>query len=236
MKELNPTSWIYWIGIVTIACMLFPVLVVLVKKQFSPGVIALVIYFLSTFIYNLLLIAIPDFPKDIRQNIGITNNILDTPLMLLFLSQFTFNPGIKKLMRNALIAFLVFELCVVLLYGFSVKAISIFSGPGLLMILSFSFYFFTRHVRMAITQRVDIPKTMMISGILFAYAVYFMVYLFYYVLETPHKTDALIIYFLATIVGSILLSVGLIQEKNAVRKESGQERSTKAVPTILSRS
>ena len=236
MKELNPTSWIYWFGIVTITCMLLPVVVMLAKKQFTPGVIALSIYFLSTFIYNLLLIVFPDFPKEIRRNIGISNNILDTPLMLLFLSQFTFNPGIKKLMRNALVAFMIFELCIIVVYGFSVKAISIFSGPGLLLILSFSFYFFTRHIRLAITQRVDIPKTMMISGILFAYAVYFMVYLFYYILETPHKTDALIIYFLASIVASILLSAGLIREKNAVRKESGKERSTKTVPTILSRS
>jgi hypothetical protein len=219
MKELNPANWIYWFGLVTITCMLLPVIVVLVKKQFSPGFIALSIYFFSTFFYNLLLIVFPDFPKEVRRNIGITNNILDTPLMLLFLSHFTNLPRIKKVIRICFISFLAFELGVILLYGFSIKAISIFSGPGLLMILSFSFYFFTRHVKVAITQRVDIAKTMMISGLLFAYAVYFMVYLFYYVLETPNKVDALIIYFLASIVASILLSSGLIREKKGVIRD-----------------
>jgi hypothetical protein len=220
MKELNPANWIYWFGLVTITCMLVPVLVMLVRKQFSPGFIALSIYFLSTFIYNFLLIVFPDFPKEIRRNIGITNNLLDTPLMLLFLLHFTHNARIKKIIRICLIAFLVFELVVLIVYGFSIKAISIFSGPGIIMILSFSFYFFTRYIRLAIMEKADAPKTMMISGILFAYAVYFMVYLFYYILETPNKIDALIIYFLASIVASILLSSGLIKEKKEVPRQS----------------
>jgi hypothetical protein len=96
MKELNPANWIYWFGLVTITCMLMPVVVMLVRKQFSPGFVALSIYFLSTFIYNLLLVVFPDFPKDIRRYIGVTNNILDTPLMLLFLSHFTQSLAIKN--------------------------------------------------------------------------------------------------------------------------------------------
>ena len=218
MKELNPTNWIYWFGLITISCMLLPVIVVLVKKQFSPGFIALAVYFLTTFIYNLLLIVFPDFPKEFRRNIGIVNNLMDTPLMLLFLIQFTSSIGMRKLLKICLFAFLTFELGIILLFGFTVKSISIFSGPGLLLILTFSFYFFTLHIRVAITQRKDIAKTMMIAGILFAYAVYFMVYLFYYVLETPNKTDALIIYFLATIVASVLLASGLMREKTSVVK------------------
>jgi hypothetical protein len=69
-------------------------------------------------------------------------------------------------------------------------------------------------------EKADAPKTMMISGILFAYAVYFMVYLFYYILETPNKIVALIIYVLASIVASILLSSGLIKEKKEVPRQS----------------
>jgi hypothetical protein len=198
--------------------MLLPVIIVLAKKQFTPGYIALSIYFLSTFIYNLILVAFPGFPKEIRRNIGVANNLLDTPLMLIFLIQFASSIGIKKLLKICIFAFLTFEFGIILMYGFSVKSISIFSGPGLLIILSFSFYFFTLHIRLAITQRMDIAKTMMITGILFAYAVYFMVYLFYYILETPNKTDALIIYFLASIVASALIASGLMREKSNLVK------------------
>jgi hypothetical protein len=213
MNELNPSNWIYWLGLVSLSCMLLPVIVVLMKRHFNPGLIALTIYFLSTFTYNLLLIVFPVWPKEIRTNLGIANNLLDTPLMLLFLIQFTYNRGIRKLLKICLFAYLTFELGVVLLYGFSVRSISIFSGPGLLIVLGFSFYFFTLHIRVAITHKREIAKTLMISGILFGYAVYFMVYLFYYVLQTPNKMDALIIYFLASIAASALLAAGLKREK-----------------------
>jgi len=218
MNELNPSNWIYWFGLVTLSCMLLPVIAVLVKKQFNPGFIAVATYFLFTFIYNLLLIAFPNFPKDSRRIIGVLNNLLDAPLMLLFLIQFASSIEMKKLLKICLFAFITFELGILLLYGFSIKAITIFTGPGLLIVLAFSFYFFTLHIRVAITQRKDIAKTLMIAGILFGYAVYFMVYLFYYILETPNRIDAMIIYFLATIVASVLLASGLLREKSAAVK------------------
>ena len=205
--------------------MLLPVILVLLKKQFSLPFIALMIYFFCTSIYNFLIIAFPDFPRDVRRYLGVSNNFLDAPLMLLFLSHFTNSAGVKKMIRISLLAFLVFELGIVLLYGFTVKSISIFSGPGLIIVLSFSFYFFTRHISVTIIHKREIAKTLMISGILFAYAVYFMVYLFYYVLETPNKMDALIIYLLASLVASFLLTAGLISERNAVPKQSLEERA-----------
>jgi hypothetical protein len=219
MKELNPSSWLYWFGLFTLTCMLLPVMVVLVRRKFGPGFIALAIYFLSTFLYNLLLVVFPDFPKDIRRSIGISSNVLDAPLMLLFLLQFTADERMKKLIKICFFAFLFFEFGIILFYGFTVKSITIFSGPGLLLILCFSFFFFTHYVRITITQRLDIAKTMMISGILFAYGIYFMVYLFYYIMETPNKVDSLIIYFLASIVASLLLSSGMLREKKATGKK-----------------
>jgi hypothetical protein len=221
--ELNPSSWIYWFGMITLSCMLLPVMVVLLKRQFNAGYIALSVYFLCTFIYNLLLIAFPDFPKDIKMNIGVMNNFLDTPLMLLFLIQFASGVGIRKLLKIVLLAFVTFEIGIILLFGLSVKSITIISGPGLLLTLGFSFYFFTLHIRLAILHKIDIAKTLMIAGFLFAYAVYFMVYLFYYVLETPNKMDALIIYFSATIVASVLFASGLLKEKTPVGKTTASD-------------
>ena len=218
MNELNPSSWIYWFGLVTLSCMLLPAIVVLVRRQFNAGYIALSVYFLFTFIYNLLLIAFPNFPRDIRRNIGVVNNFLDTPLIMLFLIQFASSVGVRKLLKVVLMGFVAFEMGIVMLFGLTVKSITIFSGPGLLLILGFSFYFFTSHIRFAITQRKDIAKTLMISGLLFGYAVYFMVYLFYYIMETPNKVDALIIYLLASIVASVLLASGLMKERSIVAK------------------
>jgi hypothetical protein len=219
MKEMSPAPWLYWFGLFAIACMLLPVILVLAKRQFSAGFLALSFYFISIFVYNLLLLVFPEFPVGIKRGLGVTCNMLDAPLMLLFLLQFTVSDSVRKLMKVSLVAFILFEVVVVFLYGFTVKSITIFSGPGLLLILFFSFYFFTRLVRSAIIQKMDIAKTMMISGVLFAYGIYFMLYLFYYVLETPNKTDSLLIYFLASSVASLLLSTGLMREKKGSFKK-----------------
>jgi hypothetical protein len=223
MKEMNPANLIFWIGLLTIACMLLPVVVVLVRKQFNAGLIALSVYFFVTCFYNVLLVLFPEFPKPVMRYLGILTNLVDAPLMLLFLWQFTDSQRLNKLIKFCLFGFLGFEFVVLAIYGFSVKAISIFSGPGLLIVLSFSFYLFGKYVKTAITHRKDIGKTLMISGILFGYAVYFIVYLFFYVIQTPNTIDALFIYFFASIIACILLSSGLLSEKKiAVKKVANQ--------------
>jgi hypothetical protein len=230
MKEMNPANLIFWIGLLTIACMLLPVVVVLVRKQFNAGLIALSIYFFTTSFYNFLLVLFPEFPKPVMTYLGIFSNLVDAPLMLLFLWHFTTSQRTSKLIKISLLAFLCFEFVTLAVYGFSVKAIAVFSGPGLLIVLSFSFFFFSHHVKTAIMHRKDIAKTLMISGILFGYAVYFIVYLFYYVMQTPNRIDALFIYFFASIIASILLSSGLLSEKKMLPKKVANQNGKFKVP------
>ncbi|HKP32583.1 MAG TPA: hypothetical protein VJT83_07645 [Chitinophagaceae bacterium] len=210
MKELNPANWIYWFGLITVACMLLPIVAVLIRQQFNISFVALLVYFSITFLYNLLFIAFPDFPRDARRVIGIANNFLDVPLILLFLRHFCTSERVKKMLNISLMCFMIFELIIVAIHGFTVTAISIFEGPGIILILAFSFHFFTRYVKRAFSHKSEIAKTLMASGILFAYSVYFLVFLFYYVLKTPHKIDALIVYFFASLVASVLIAIGLL--------------------------
>lgn len=233
MKELNPSNWIYWFGLITIACMLLPIVAVLIRQQFSFSFVALLVYFSFTFLYNLLFIAFPEFPPNTRRTIGILNNFLDVPLILIFLRHFCTSERLKKMLNISLVSFLVFVIIVVFIHGFTVKAISIFEGPGILLILAFSFYFFTKYVKMAFTQKGEISKTLMTSGILFAYSVYFLVFLFYYVLKTPHKLDALIVYFFASLIASVLIGIGLLTLKrptipNERSKVKGQRPKVKS--------
>lgn len=225
MKELNPTNWIYWFGLITIACMLLPIVAVLIRQQFNVSFVALLVYFSLTFLYNLLFIAFPDFPRDIRRYIGITNNLLDVPLILIFLRHFCTSERVKKMLNISLACFLVFETIIISIHGFTVNAISIFEGPGIILILAFAFHFFTRYLKMAFSEKSEISKTLMTSGILFAYAVYFIVFLFYYVLETPYKIDALIVYFFASLVASVLIAIGLFNF-NVNRETSNVKRQT----------
>ena len=59
---------------------------------------------------------------------------------------------------------------------------------------------------------------MMITSILFAYGCYFIVYVFAYIQKTSEKTDVFIIYYLASIIFSLLMSAGLIWVKKRLRQ------------------
>jgi len=58
----------------------------------------------------------------------------------------------------------------------------------------------------------------MISSILFTYGSVSLVYFFYYILKTKYVSDTFLVYFLVTIFSSMLMSTGLLIEKNRIRK------------------
>ena len=224
MKDLNPENWLYWLGLFALLSMLMPVTLILLKKKLNAGFVALSVYFIMVFIYNLAYLFFPKLPIQAMRVMAVVTNMLDAPLMLLFLMHFTLSETIRKRIRISIVLFALFEIAIVILYGYAKKSITIFSGPGLLLVLYFALRLFSRKVRVSTTQKVDVAKIMMISGILFAYGIYFMLYLFFYVLNTPNKEDALLIYYLASIIAAILLSAGLVKEKERVRKVSGEAR------------
>ena len=230
MKDLNPENWLYWLGLVALLSMLLPVTMILLRKKLNAGFIALLVYFIMLFVYNLVYIFFPKVPIQLIRILAVGTNMLDAPLMLLFLMLFTQSETIRKRIRISIIVFVLFEIAVVIVYGYAKKSITIFSGPGLLLVLYFAFRLFSRKVRVATTQKVDVAKIMMISGILFAYGIYFMLYLFFYVLNTPNKEDALLIYYLASIVAAILLSAGLAKEKERPKKVL---REVRGLATLL---
>jgi hypothetical protein len=225
MKDLNFENWLFWLGLFALLSMLLPVTMILVKKKKNAGLIGLIVYFILLFIYNLVYIFFPNTPVEVMRGMGVVTNMADAPLMLLFMMYFTQSESIRKRMRISIIIFALFEVGVVIMYGFAKKSITIFSGPGLLLVLYFALRLFSRKVRVATTQKVDMAKIMMISGILFAYGTYFMLYLFFYVLNTPNKEDSLLIYYLASIIGALLLSAGLIKEKERPKKAPGERRT-----------
>ena len=52
-------------------------------------------------------------------------------------------------------------------------------------------------------------RTLMLVSILFAYGCYALVYYFYYIQKTPAVTDVFLLYFISTLVSSIIMTIGL---------------------------
>ena len=90
-------------------------------------------------------------------------------------------------------------------------------GPGILIVLIASIYFFITNIKFTIVQGKGIGKTLMASSILFAYGCYSLVYVFAFIIKTPNRGDVFTIYYLSSIIFSGLMTAGLIWLKKRLK-------------------
>lgn len=142
------------LGIISSIALFTPMLFILWFKLFTHrSFLALFIYYFAAGAYNLITQNIIDSPLWFSRPIGIMNNLLDAPLMLLFLIFFSFSAQMTKRIKAAIFIFLAFEAIILIIYGYTVKTVSIVLGPDIAIILALSFIFFLRNVRLAITNQ-----------------------------------------------------------------------------------
>jgi hypothetical protein len=92
------------------------------------------------------------------------------------------------------------------------------AGPGLLLVLYFSAVFFIHQVKITIVHQKAAGKAFIASSLLFAYGGYSFIYVVYFLLKTPYKTDTFIVYYLISIFSSLIISAGIIIEKKRVKQ------------------
>ena len=207
------------LGLISTFALFLPVLLLLITRlAWYRTFPALFTYFFLIFAYNFVMLGYVDLPKDFRVYFGITNNFLDAPLMLMFLSYFSRTPVFRKRMRIALYAFLVFELVVVLLYGYTLKSSVIIAGPGLVLVATFALLFFIHQVKITVIYHKAAGKALMASSILFAYVGFLYVFIVFYFMNASYRNDAHLVYFLIIIFSCISMSAGIIMERKRVRQ------------------
>ena len=179
---------------------------------------ALLPYYSIVFSYNLLTEGYIKASPDTIHYWSIFNNLLDAPLMLLFLTYFSTSPAFTRKMRGAIFILIAFEVTVVLMKGFTIEAITIILGPALATVVSFCIYFFIRQTKITIMHHKATGKAIIAAALLFAYGCYTIIYMMYYVFKTPHVADTFLVYFLVATFSSFLLCAGIIIERKRVQK------------------
>jgi hypothetical protein len=212
-------TWNSIMGFISTIALFTPLLLILVLRL---GVYRsfpfLFIYYLNVFIYTLMKQGYIRTTADVAYGWGITINLLDAPLMLMFLFYFSTSAIFTRRLKILIPSLLVFELSVVLLVGFNVKALTIVLAPGILIVFALSLFFFIRHSKTVITNRKAIGKTMIAASLVFAYGCYGMLYMLFYVIKTPMIADAFLIYFIVVTVSSLFLCTGIVFERKRIQK------------------
>lgn len=193
---------------------------------------ALLIYYISVFIYNLLTERYIIAHTDIVHYWGITNNLLDVPLMLSFLTYFSTSPAFTRSMKITILAFVLFETIVITIKGLNVDALTIILGPGLLIVFGFCLSFFIRQTKITIMHRKATGKSLIAASLLFAYGCYTIIYLMYYVFKTPYVADTFLVYFLVATFSSLLMCAGIIIERKRVQKLNELKTTRKELSDI----
>jgi len=112
------------LGIISSIGLFVPVALILVLKLFSNrSFLALATCYFIVGVQNLMRQSVFDIPRVIYQSMSLVDNILEVPLMLLFLTFFSTSALMTKRIKTCIYIFLGFEAIILLVFGFNVKAI-----------------------------------------------------------------------------------------------------------------
>lgn len=212
-------NWNSTIGIISTLALFAPVFVILAFKLIRyKSYMALFIYCLLAFSYNLMTEDLTVLPKSFVRNFSIIVNLLDVPLMILFILMFSTVAAQIKRMKVFLWIFICFEIVVVAIKGLSIPTVTIVMGPGLAFVFGYSLYFFVQTVKKSFIHSKSISKAIMASSICFAYGCFIFIYLMHYVFAVQDVPNVFLIYFIVTIIYCSLLTVGLVMESKRLRK------------------
>jgi hypothetical protein len=212
-------TWNSVMGIVSSLALFLPIFLILALRLGTyRSFPVLLIYYAMVFIYNLMTEGYIRANTDVVRIWGLGNNLLDAPLMLLFLTYFSSSAIFTRRLKILILLFFVFELSVILLVGFNVGAITIILGPGIFIVFALCMFLFVRQSKIVITNRKSLGKTLITASFVFAYGCYGILYMLYYVFKTEYKADTFLIYFLVTTFSSLILCTGIIFERKRIQK------------------
>jgi len=197
------------LGIISSIALFLPVALIITFRLFSNrSFLALAICYFIVGAQNLLRLGVFSTPREIYQSMSIVDNMLDAPLMLMFLIFFSTSALMTKRIKTCIYLFLGFEAIVLALVGFNVMSVRIILGPDIVLIGTISFLFFLRYVRLSVSNTKSLGKAVMASSVFISYTIFTIVYIFYYLLKNQkYQGDAELIYYLISILSSILMAI-----------------------------
>ena len=206
-------NWHDAIGILSTLALFAPVFIIVVTKLIRyKQYFSLFIYCVLAFGFNLMTEHFINVPKSVERFYGITNNLTDMPLMLGFLIFQIPSSAQKKRMKILLGVFIVFEIVLIIMYGITVKTITLTMGPGLTIVFGYSLYYFVYTVKRSFVHNKFVGKAIVASALTFAYGCFIIIYLMHYVFNLQDLSNLFLIYYFITIIYCAILSVGLYME------------------------
>ncbi|MGH2552518.1 MAG: hypothetical protein ACRDEB_02310 [Chitinophagaceae bacterium] len=226
-------TWNSIMGFISTLALFLPIFFILVLRLGSyRSFPMLLIYFTTVFVYSLMKENYINADANVVYFWGISNNLLDAPLMLLFLSYFSPSQKFTRRLIILILLFIAYEISVILITGFTLKAITFILGPGVIIVFALSLNLFVRLSKIAIINQKALGKTLIVASQVFAYGCYGILYVLFYIIQTKLVADVFLIYFIVVTFSSAALCTGIIVEKRRIQKLFELKKARKELHTI----
>jgi len=203
-------NWDATLGVICVIAFTLPVVVIFYNRYYTHrSLAAMLAYYLLIFIDNLFNENIIPVSVSFNRMLTLIDNYASVPLMLTALLFFCPNKYKQGKVRLLTLLFIAYEILIIALYGFTKRSVIYIMGPGVCTILIYSFYLFVRQVRFSIFHGKNYGRVLMLCAIVFDCSCYLLIYFFTYIQKTPFKNDVFKLYYISSVVSSILMAIGL---------------------------
>lgn len=197
-------------GIISIILLTITVILLIAnRKEGGYSFLALAFYLAQIIFLNLISTGILRVSPGLASMLGIWNNILDAPLVLIFMLYLARTEKVRKTQLFSAGIFLVYALGLYMALGMNRTMLTLVIGPGLVLVSVFSFYFFVQFIQSATVDKKDIGKAFMSGGLVFTYLCFLLIYVLYYVMRSPHVKDIYMIYYITFVALACALITGM---------------------------
>lgn len=198
-------------GLISTIALLVPILLILwYKLYYNTSLLALLFSYAFSFVYNLMTLKLLTVTTGVKKVFSVASNYLDVPLMLLALLFFCVDGARKKIIYITLAAYLLYEAVILFYFRLQPDSSTYVLGPGTLIILTYSIYFFKHYGKITIVHGKSVGKTFMLVSLLFSYGCFAIIYFLYYIQRTPAVADVFLIYYIVTFIAAVLMIIGLV--------------------------
>jgi hypothetical protein len=205
-------------GITSVTCFCLPILAILYYRLYRhASLIALMVYYALTILHCIGSTTMPPSP-DLKNTWEVLYNYIEVPLMLLSLLFFCPVKQRQHKMHTVIGFFVVYELVIALLFGFTPLASLCIMTPGLLVIVFYSLFLFLRQVKFTVLHGKNTGRVLMLGALLFSYSCYLAMFYAYFVQEKPDVSGIYAAHFLSSSIASVFMSLGLYLMRHRIRE------------------
>ncbi|HWI89624.1 MAG TPA: hypothetical protein VNT20_00060 [Flavisolibacter sp.] len=202
-------NWDATLGVASVIAFTLPIVVIFYNRYYTHRSLAALLAYYAFILIDNLFGTIINSASVLGRVINYIDNYTNIPLILTALLFFCASKQRQGKVRMLTLIFIAYEIVIIAVSGFTLNSIIYIMGPGVGVVLLYSFYLFVRQIKFSIYHGKNHGRVLMLISIVFDFSCYGLIYFFQYIQKTPFQNDVFRLYYISSIISSVLMAIGL---------------------------